>query len=341
MKFICLRCQKERNNFDLYCSCGGLFRPVHDFQFSSNLKSNFPYISKWVSLGETLTPLIERQQFFLKLDYFSPTYSYKDRGTITLISSLLGKIPEGSDINEDSSGNAGASIAAYASAAGFKPNIYVPQNASESKINQIKSYGAKIHTVQGSRENVMEACIRAPGFYASHVLRPEFRDGIRMLSYEIMTQLNWHIPDAVVMPVSAGTLLLGVIYGFRHLLNSGEISRIPQIIAVQTEFVSPLYHRMEGLQYNPPRSYVSVADALVSQSPPLLDEMYESLKGYGKVLMVSENEIISSREMLARSGILIEYSSAVAYAGALKLKGLKPVVILTGNGLKSSYPKSI
>ena len=113
---------------------------------------------------------------------------------------------------------------------------------------------------------------RAPGFYASHVLRPEFRDGIRMLSYEIMTQLNWHIPDAVVMPVSAGTLLLGVIYGFRHLLNSGEISRIPQIIAVQTEFVSPLYHRMEGLQYNPPRSYVSVADALVSQSPPLLDE---------------------------------------------------------------------
>lgn len=341
MKFICLRCQKERNNFDLYCSCGGLFRPVHDFQFSSNLKSNFPYISKWVSLGETLTPLIERQQFFLKLDYFSPTYSYKDRGTITLISSLLGKIPEGSDINEDSSGNAGASIAAYASAAGFKPNIYVPQNASESKINQIKSYGAKIHTVQGSRENVMEACKRAPGFYASHVLRPEFRDGIRMLSYEIMTQLNWHIPDAVVMPVSAGTLLLGVIYGFRHLLNSGEISRIPQIIAVQTEFVSPLYHRMEGLQYNPPRSYVSVADALVSQSPPLLDEMYESLKGYGKVLMVSENEIISSREMLARSGILIEYSSAVAYAGALKLKGLKPVVILTGNGLKNSYPKSI
>ena len=341
MKFICLRCQKERNNFDLYCSCGGLFRPVHDFQFSSNLKSNFPYISKWVSLGETLTPLIERQQFFLKLDYFSPTYSYKDRGTITLISSLLGKIPEGSDINEDSSGNAGASIAAYASAAGFKPNIYVPQNASESKINQIKSYGAKIHTVQGSRENVMEACKRAPGFYASHVLRPEFRDGIRMLSYEIMTQLNWHIPDAVVMPVSAGTLLLGVIYGFRHLLNSGEISRIPQIIAEQTEFVSPLYHRMEGLQYNPPRSYVSVADALVSQSPPLLDEMYESLKGYGKVLMVSENEIISSREMLARSGILIEYSSAVAYAGALKLKGLKPVVILTGNGLKSSYPKSI
>ena len=341
MKFICLRCRKERNNFDLYCSCGGLFRPVHDFQFSSNLKSNFPYISKWVSLGETLTPLIERQQFFLKLDYFSPTYSYKDRGTITLISSLLGKIPEGSDINEDSSGNAGASIAAYASAAGFKPNIYVPQNASEPKINQIKSYGAKIHTVQGSRENVMEACKRAPGFYASHVLRPEFRDGIRMLSYEIMTQLNWHIPDAVVMPVSAGTLLLGVIYGFRHLLNSGEISRIPQIIAVQTEFVSPLYHRMEGLQYNPPRSYVSVADALVSQSPPLLDEMYESLKGYGKVLMVSENEIISSREMLARSGILIEYSSAVAYAGALKLKGLKPVVILTGNGLKSSYPKSI
>ena len=341
MKFICLRCRKERNNFDLYCSCGGLFRPVHDFQFSSNLKSNFPYISKWVSLGETLTPLIERQQFFLKLDYFSPTYSYKDRGTITLISSLLGKIPEGSDINEDSSGNAGASIAAYASAAGFKPNIYVPQNASEPKINQIKRYGAKIHTVQGSRENVMEACKRAPGFYASHVLRPEFRDGIRMLSYEIMTQLNWHVPDAVVMPVSAGTLLLGVIYGFRHLLNSGEISRIPQIIAVQTEFVSPLYHRMEGLQYNPPRSYVSVADALVSQSPPLLDEMYESLKGYGKVLMVSENEIISSREMLARSGILIEYSSAVAYAGALKLKGLKPVVILTGNGLKSSYPKSI
>jgi threonine synthase len=340
MKFICFKCQKERNNSNLYCSCGGLFRPVHDFRFSSDLKSNFPYVPKWVSLGETVTPLIERQGLYLKLDYFSPTYSYKDRGSITLISSLLGKLPEGSDINEDSSGNAGASIAAYASAAGFKPNIYVPQNASEFKIRQIISYGAKIHTVQGSRENVMESCKNAPGFYASHVLRPEFRDGIRMLSYEIMEQLNWHVPDAVVMPVSAGTLLLGVIYGFRHLLNSGEISRMPQIIAVQTEFVSPLYHRMEGLQYTPPDSYVSVADALVSQSPPLLDEMYQSLKGYGKVLRVSENEIINSRNKLARSGILVEYSSAVAYAGALKLNGLRPVVILTGNGLKSSQPKS-
>ena len=335
MKFICFRCGKSRINNDLFCSCGGFFKPVHDFKFHSELKKNFPYITDWVTLGETVTPILERQDFYLKLDYYSPTYSYKDRGSLTLISSLLGKLPEGSDVNEDSSGNAGASIAAYSSAAGFRPNIYVPQTASESKIKQIRSYGATIHTISGSREKVMEECKNAPGFYASHVLRPEFRDGIRMLPYEIMAQLDWKVPDAVVMPVSAGTLLLGIIYGFRHLFDSGEVAKMPLIVAVQTEFVSPLYHRMNGLEYTPPASYSSVADALVSQSPPLMDEMVESMEKYGKVIRVGESEIISSRDSLARSGILVEYSSAVAYAGASKLRGVKPVVILTGNGLKN------
>ena len=335
MRFVCYRCGKEREGLDLLCGCGGFFRPIHDFPFHTELKENFPYISRWVTLGEVTTPLLDFHDFTLKLEYFSPTFSYKDRGTVTLISSLIGKILPGSQVNEDSSGNAGASIAAYATASGFRPNIFVPEGASESKMKQIKSYGANIHVIEGNREDVMNACKMAPGFYASHVLRPEFRDGIRMISYEIMSQLGWKVPDSVVVPVSAGTLLLGITYGFDHLMESGEIQKMPQIIAVQTEYVSPLYHRVNNIPYTPPESYRSVADALVSQSPPLLDEMVDAISKHGRVIMVSEDEIIQSRNDLARSGILVEYSSAVAMAGSRKIHGLKPVVVLTGNGLKN------
>jgi threonine synthase len=335
MKFVCFYCNKEKAGLAIRCDCGGFFRPVYDFKFRSRLLFNFPYIKRWVSLGETVTPILRYGKYTLKLEYFSPTFSYKDRGTKTLISYLAANIPPGSRVNEDSSGNAGASISAYASFAGLKPNIFVPEEAKEAKISQIRAYGARIHLVQGSREKVMDECLKAPGILASHVLRPEFRDGIRLIPYEFMRQNGWKVPSSVVVPVSAGTLLLGVVYGFEHLYESGEIQKVPEIIAAQTEYVSPLYHRLLGKEYFPPGKYESVADALVSQNPPLLDEMEEKVRRYGRSVLVKEEEITENMQVLAKSGILVEYSSAVAMAAARKIKDDNPLVIMTGNGLKS------
>lgn len=338
MQAICSSCGSPRKNLEYRCrECNGVFDLSPDFKFRERVEDNFPYIRDWISLGEVTTPLVHRGNLHFKLDYFSPSYSYKDRGARTLISYLKSRVEDGGidSINEDSSGNAGAAISAYGVAAGLNVNIFVPEKTSPAKVGQIKSYGANIIKVSGSREDVQIAAEKADGVYASHVMMPEFRDGIRTLSYEVFRQFDGRIPDNIFVPVSAGTLLLGVYSGFRHLMDSNEISRMPNIVAVQTEQVSPLCARKLGKTFNPDREVNSIADALVSMKPPLLELMYQAINE-GSCLTVGENEIIQAREELASTGIYVEYSSATVYAAYKKKKYEgNSVLVLTGNGLKN------
>ncbi|MDT7901450.1 MAG: pyridoxal-phosphate dependent enzyme [Acidianus sp.] len=335
MKQVCMRCGKEREGLELRCKrCGGPFKvEVEDLPFSRSLRDNFPYIKSWISLGEWNTPMIKNGEIYFKLDFLNPTGSYKDRGSVTLISYLAENGINA--ISEDSSGNAGASIAAYGSAAGMLVKIFVPSTARGNKLKQIESYGAEVVKVEGSREEVAKAAENSPYYYASHVLQPQFRDGIRSLAYEIVRDLGWRAPDNVFLPTSAGTLLLGVFEGFRHMFNQGIIAKIPNIIAVQTEQVMPLCSKVKGIKYTPPEKVTSIADALVSTNPFLLPEMVEVIRKYGDCIVVNDEEILDSWKELARKGLLVEYSSATVYSAYKKSKpeGLS-VLVLTGNGLK-------
>lgn len=337
-------CGSPRKSLEPYCSrCGGLFNITPDFKFSSQPELNFPNIKNWVNLGEVTTPIVKHDEAYFKLDYFSPTFSYKDRGARALISFLSGIVPKpsGTVINEDSSGNAGAAIAGYGAKAGFQVNIHVPEKTSQAKITQIKAYGANIIKVAGTREDVQASAERSPGIYASHVMMPEFRDGIRSLAYEIFDQFHGNTPDRIYVPVSAGTLLLGVYSGLKHLSDSGEIPGIPEIIAVQTEQVSPLCARINGSSFDPDAKVSSIADALVSMKPPLLGKMAEALE-HGRCITVSENEIVNARSDLAGSGMYVEYSSATVYAAYKKKKfSGSSLLILTGNGLKNTNPQAM
>ncbi len=335
MEVKCTKCGRKREGLEPRCKyCGAPFDIDIDFPYREN---NFPYIDKWISLGEIKTPILKKGNVFFKLDYFSPTFSYKDRGAKTLISFLFSKKDDYriEEINEDSSGNAGAAIAAYGTNAGFKVNIFVPEKTMPGKIRQIEAYGANIFKVKGSREDVQNAAENHSGIYASHVFMPEFRDGIRTLSYEIFEDLGKI--DRIFVPVSAGTLLIGMFKGFKHLFDSGEIDKIPEIVAVQTEQVSPLCARINGYEYNPDREINSLADALVSTKPPLIDLMEKIVRDYGRCITVSENEIKEARYSLARIGIYAEYSSSTVLA-AFKKKNFegKNVLVITGNGLKNS-----
>jgi threonine synthase len=338
MQAICYNCGKSRKGIENTCSiCGSFFTLKPDFKFRTSIRENYPYISDVISLGEVATPILNLDEFSLKLDYFSPTFSYKDRGSRILVSYLKGALPGRgiTNINEDSSGNAGSSMAAYGRKAGFNVNIFVPEKTMESKVNQIRSYGANIVMVRGSREDVQKEAEKAPGFYASHVLNPEFRDGIRTLAYEIFMQSE-HMPERIFVPVSAGTLLLGLVSGLEHLMESGEIERVPEIVAVQTELVSPLYSAVEKLPFIDQPDKVSIADALVSKKPLLMQPMIEAVEKYGKCITVSDPEIIKARNDLALSGVYAEYSSATVLAAFRKLKGnKKSLLVLTGNGLKT------
>jgi threonine synthase len=313
-------------------------------------KRFFPYIEEddVVSLGEGWTPLVQfSDRVDLKLENLNPTGSFKDRGSTVLVSALHRLVKEKKGfISEDSSGNAGASVAAYAARADLKAKIYVPESVSGPKFNQIQSYGAEIVKVAGSRSRVAEEAQRLEGgkIYVGHILHPLFRDGIRSLAYEIAEQCKWEVPDYVFLPVSAGTLLLGVISGFKHLVNSNTIKAMPTVVACQTAQVSPLYHLFKNLDYAPPETVTSIADALVSLNPPILELMCEQLKSaHGDAVMVEEDETKEAYKKLAGKGFFVEPSSAVAYASYKKQvedgevsNDARVVLILTGMGLKTT-----
>lgn len=362
----CSKCGDRSNNaLGLRCSsCGAPLDVRLHFNFEKGkirsrdysvwrYRKFFPYVQETdiLSLGEGWTPTVRYSgNVYFKLESLNPTGSFKDRGSALLISALHKLIKKRKGyISEDSSGNAGASIAAYAARAELRAKIYVPETVAGPKFNQIQFYGAEVTKVSGTRSNVAEeAQKRETGkFYVGHILHPLFRDGIRSLAYEICEQLGWKPPDRIYLPVSAGTLLLGVISGFEHLVDSKVIESTPKIVACQTRQVSPLYHHMKNLSYTPPKTLTSLADALVSVNPPLLDLMAKNLRRVeGEAVMVEEEEMIEAFRELAGRGFYVEPSSAVAYAGYKKQAKNKEVstecrtaIILTGAGLKTATIK--
>jgi threonine synthase len=166
-----------------------------------------------VSMGERWTPLISREwdgvRVLMKLEFMMPTGSFKDRGMTVMVSHLKSR---GIDyVLEDSSGNAGASLSAYAAAAGMRCRILVPETASYPKIAQIAACGADVITVRGSRQDVADAAMRMSReiFYASHNWQPFFVEGTKTLAYELWEQLGFRAPDNVIVPLGYGSNILG------------------------------------------------------------------------------------------------------------------------------------
>jgi threonine synthase len=299
-------------------------------------------------LGEGWTPLVKfSDSLFFKLESLNPTGSFKDRGSTVLVSTLQQRLKASRGfISEDSSGNAGASMAAYAARSNLKAKIYVPESVAGPKFAQIQHYGAEVAKIAGGRDKVMEEAQKPEEgkFYVGHLLHPLFRDGIRSLAYEMAEQFNWNLPERVYLPVSAGTLLLGVLAGFTHLHESNVMSSIPTVVACQSRQVSPVYSQIKGVPYDPPEKVTSIADALASTKPPLSKAMVDELRRTeGDAVVVEEDETLQAFKELARKGFFVEPSSALAYAAYLKQlekgelpSGMRVIIVLTGNGLKTT-----
>ncbi|MDI6691039.1 MAG: pyridoxal-phosphate dependent enzyme, partial [Candidatus Bathyarchaeota archaeon] len=206
-KIKCSNCGRVSESLlDFKCStCGQLLEVQNFVKFKTEeiLAKNyavwryakfFPYVKSEniITLGEGWTPIVKfSDNVYFKLESLNPTGSFKDRGSAVLFSAIHKLVKEaGGYICEDSSGNAGASMAAYAARAGLKAKIYVPENVSGPKFNQIQFYGADVVKVSGSRSKVAEEAqkVEKGKFYVGHILHPLFRDGIRSLAYEIAEQ---------------------------------------------------------------------------------------------------------------------------------------------------------
>ena len=200
-----------------------------------------------VTLGEGMTPLIPLDAaadsgHYVKLDYLCPTGSYKDRGASVLLTHLKALGVE--EVVEDSSGNAGAAIAAYSARAGIRCTIYCPASTSKGKLAQIAAYGAELKLVEGSRMATTEAVKDAAKnvCYASHNWHPFFLEGTKTLAFEIVEQLGGDAPAHVICPVGFGSIYLGLFIGFRALCEAGVIECVPRLLGVQAAACCPIYN---------------------------------------------------------------------------------------------------
>jgi threonine synthase len=302
------------------------------------------------SLGEGWTPLVRRDWqgvgVFFKLESQMPTGSFKDRGTAVMINHLL-EVGVGA-IHEDSSGNAGASIATYAAASGISCRIYVPAAAPRGKLVQIAASGADVRPIRGSRQAVTEAALAAAGesFYASHNWQPHFIEGTKTLAFELWEQLGFRIPDNILVPTGYGSNILGLERGFDELERSGEIAGRPRLFAVQAANCAAFAAAWASGRdrFVPFATAPTIADGIATPKPVRVAEVLRALRGSkGGVVAVGEEEIAPALVALGRLGLFVEPTAATAGAALTRLlrdgtigPDQTTVVVLTGSGLKAA-----
>jgi threonine synthase len=305
------------------------------------------------SLGEGDTPLVLLEKtgeslglntLWAKLEFMSPTGSFKDRGSAVL--TTMGRELGVTEFIEDSSGNAGASLSAYAAAAGLKAHVFAPASAASGKLDQIQIFGASLHKIEGQRQAATDAAeefVKERGLvYLSHNLSPYFSEGMKAASYEIVEVLEDGI-EHVVLPVGNGSLLIGMVRGYQELKEAGIISNIPKFHGVQAQAVRPVIAALNGEDWSHDDVQPTNASGIAVSKPPRLAEMLEAIKSTnGSGVTVSEESLVEWQKRLSSSeGVFAEMTSAGAFAGLEKLiesgeieSGANVLIPVTGSGLK-------
>lgn len=311
-----------------------------------------------VSLGEGDTPIVPLSRWgsahglprvLAKLEYVSPTGSFKDRGAATVISVLAGAGV--TSIVEDSSGNAGAAMAAYAARAGLRAQIFVPESAPAAKRDQIAGYGAEVVAIAGTREDVATAAehaAHAPDVaYASHARHPAFVEGTKTFGLEIAAALADAPVAHIVLPVGNGGLLLGAYKAFRELADAGFHAPLPRLHAAQASACAPLAAAYAAGADAPVaiQAQPTVAGGVAVGRPARGAEVLRAVRASGGTI-VDVNDAVARlmRAELSRlEGLDLEYTSAVAFAATKRLRGSgeigpddRVLIAATGSGLKDA-----
>ena len=364
MRYICAKCGRTEavTTRKPHCECGGLWKlddtpPVFSLDaVDPHEWSQFRYRrfmalddESWrgVSMGEGMTPVVRLDgDVLLKMDYFMPTLSFKDRGAAVLIAHCKSIGVE--KVVQDSSGNAGNSVAAYCARAGIGCEIFVPEGTSPKKIDMIRAHGAVCTVVPGTRDHCADVCrakVEQEGvYYANHVYNPFFYEGTKTYIYETFEQLG-RLPENIVIPVGNGTLFLGAMYALEHLLRSGVIARIPQIIALQSQNYDPLLRAAahDGASPDPVTPTPTIAEGIAIGKPMRGEEILALAKKHSvRFVHAPEDQILAARTALARKGVYCEHTTAANYAAYLeycRLYGPAPDTLITmcGAGLKSDH----
>jgi threonine synthase len=307
-----------------------------------------------ISLGEGRTPLHPSPlgegggaaRIWLKLEGFGPTGSYKDRLNAVAVSMARRFGARG--IVCSSTGNQGASMAAYAAAAGMPAVVLLPVEAPEAAARQAAIHGATVVvTPWDVRPKVIDALLQEEGWSLSNRndprpwANPFGLEGYRSIAFEIVQQLG-HAPAMVVMPTCGGDGIYGIWKGFRELAAAGIIAAAPRMVAVQPSLSDSLVRAVadhdDHVKEVPLRTSIALSLTDRKTSDLALRAVRES---GGTALAVTEDQIRDAVGRLARTGIYAEPASAAAIAALPALDdaaGGDVVCIVTANGTRWPVP---
>jgi threonine synthase len=313
--------------------------------------------SSIVSLGEGSTPLIHASRlgekfgianFYLKNDTVLPTGSLKDRSNSVGLS--VAKELGFTTATVMSTGNAAASVAAYAGAAGIKSVVMVPKGTAPSKVIQARAYGATVIVIDGDFDyevaKLYKSAVQEFGWYDCLSSNPYRDEGKKSYAYEMVDQLNGQIPDWVIHPTAGGTGIYAMWKGFKEFLSLGWIDRAPKLVAAQSAAAAPVVAAFEkGLtDVEPVIARETVAESIQVGNPVSLGwRALEALReSNGAAVALSDKEILEAQALTGSlAGIFAEPAAATSVAAARKLReadvikqGDLVVCNLTGHGLK-------
>lgn len=373
MRLNCVDCGVEYPADMRYaCSaCGGILEVVSPIGIDPGA-DGYLQASQWrygtlfpledssyvVSLGEGLTPLHRADRLAASIEGFSgellikdetvnPSGSFKDRAISVAVSRAreLGL----AGIVCASSGNAGASAAAYAARAGMPAIIVVPTHTPAEKLIQIAAYGAQLVKVDGHYSNAYRVGLQlADERHLANVtttyLNPYAVEGLKSVAHEMLEQMAGLVPDYVLIPTGAGPLVKGVVGGYRQCAPDCG----PRIIAVQAEGCAPIVaafeaNRLQVQAWGTPTTFASgISDPLIGYEKDGTYTLRLVKETGGLAVSVTDDEIRAAMMALARQeGILAEPTGASSVAALTKLcrdgrmdRGGTVVCLVTGHGFK-------
>jgi threonine synthase len=310
-----------------------------------------------VSLGEGGTPLTHAgrlgtrlglSRLFLKNDTILPTGSLKDRSNSVGISKA--KELGFATATVMSTGNAAASVAAYAAAAGMESVVLVPAGTAPAKIIQARACGATVAVIDGDFDSdvakLYQAAIHEFGWYDCLSSNPYRAEGKKSYAYEMVDQLDGQVPDWVIHPTAGGTGIYAMWKGFQEFRSLGWTQKLPRLVASQSEAAAPISMAFEKglLDIEPVVARETIAASIQVGNPASLGwRALAALRdSNGTAVKLGDEAILTAQSLTGRlAGIFVEPAAATSVAAAKKLRetgimGADDLVVcnLTGHGLK-------
>ncbi|MCG0278043.1 MAG: threonine synthase [Thermanaeromonas sp.] len=295
--------------------------------------------------AKRLAQELDLKYLYIKDDGINPTGSLKDRASAIAVTRALAEGAKA--VACASTGNAASSLAGAAASVGLKAFIFVPARAPQGKVAQLLIFGATVVSVQGSYEDAFRLsaqAIKRWGWYNRNAaINPYLVEGKKTVCLEVAEQLNWEVPDWVVVSVGDGCTIAGAWKAWVDLHRAGWIDRLPRMLGVQAEGCCPITRAFrEGGKVRPMEEN-TLADSIAVGVPRNPEKALRAVRHSGGTMVnVSDDEILDAMRLLGRTtGVFGEPAGVAGLAGLIRAvkEGIvkaheKVVCLVTGNGLK-------